>query len=138
MGAVSAVNERVATLNFLFGHENPQYAVTTGLHMLGVFSLLNAHLLSTREAYPTHAYQSLGNLAPRPASDDGSPGDRRAVPEGIAIGDPEQIAVAVRRWESIGVDSINFIVNAAEIIPQAQVLDSLRLFAREVMPLFRT
>ena len=134
---VGAVNERVATLNFLYCHEDPKAAASTGLLMLGVFGLLNAHLLSTREAYPTRAYQSLGNLAPRPASDDGSPGDRRAVPEGIAIGDPDQIVAAVKRWESIGVDSINFIVNAAEILPQEQVLASLRLFAREVMPAFR-
>jgi len=134
---VGAVNERVATLNFLFCHENPHDAATTGLFMLGMFSLLNAHLLPTREAYPTRAYHSLGNLAPRPAHDDASPGDRRAVPEGIAIGSPEQIVAAVKRWESIGVDGINFIVNAAEVIPQEQVLQSLRVFAREVMPVFR-
>jgi alkanesulfonate monooxygenase SsuD/methylene tetrahydromethanopterin reductase-like flavin-dependent oxidoreductase (luciferase family) len=102
-----------------------------------MFGVLNTHLLSTREAYPTRAYHSLGNLAPRPPSDDGSPGDRRAVPEGIAIGDPEQLIAAVKRWESIGVDSINFIVNTVEIIPQQDVLASLRLFAREVMPRFR-
>ena len=134
---VGAVNDRVATLNFLYCHEDPKAAAATGLFMLGVFGLLNAHLLSTREAYPTRAYQSLGNLAPRASSEDGSPGDRRAVPEGIAIGDPQQILAAVKRWEAIGVDSINFIVNASEIIPQAQVLESLRLFAREVMPVFR-
>ena len=135
---VGAVNERVATLNFLYCHEDAKQAAATGLLMLGVFGVLNLHLLSTREAYPTRAYHSLGNLAPRSASDDaGSPGDRRAVPEGIAIGDPTQILAAVKRWESLGVDSINFIVNAVEIIPQQQVLDSLRLFAREVMPHFR-
>jgi hypothetical protein len=39
-------------------------------------------------------------------------------------------------WESIGVDAINFLVNTAETIPQDQVLDSMRLFAREVMPHF--
>jgi alkanesulfonate monooxygenase SsuD/methylene tetrahydromethanopterin reductase-like flavin-dependent oxidoreductase (luciferase family) len=133
---VGAVNERVATLNFLYCHEDAKRAAATGLSMLGVFSLLNAHLLSTREAYPTRAYQSLGNLAPRPTADDGSPGDRRGVPEGITIGDPEQIVAAVKRWESIGVDGINFVLNAAEMVSQQQVLDSLRLFAREVMPKF--
>ena len=134
---VGAVNERVATLNFLYCHEDPKQAAATGLLMLGMFGVLNTHLLSTREAYPTRAYHSLGNLAPRPPGDEGSPGDRRAVPEGIAIGDPEQIIAAVKRWESVGVDSINFIVNAVEMIPQEQVLDSLRLFAREVLPRFR-
>jgi alkanesulfonate monooxygenase SsuD/methylene tetrahydromethanopterin reductase-like flavin-dependent oxidoreductase (luciferase family) len=134
---VGAVNDRVATLNFLYCHPDPRQAATTGLFMLGIFSLLNAHLLSTREAYPTRAYQSLGNLAPRPSSDEGSPADPRAVPEGIAIGAPEQVVAAVKRWEAMGVDSINFIVNAAEVLSQAQVLESLRLFAREVMPVFR-
>jgi alkanesulfonate monooxygenase SsuD/methylene tetrahydromethanopterin reductase-like flavin-dependent oxidoreductase (luciferase family) len=135
---VGAVNERVATLNFLYCHEDPRQAADTGLTMLGMFGVLNTHLLSTREAFPTRAYHSLGNLAPRPPSDDGNPGERRAVPEGIAIGDPDQIVAAVKRWESIGVDSINFIVNAVEIIPQEHVLDSLRLFAREVMPRVRS
>jgi hypothetical protein len=35
------------------------------------------------------------------------------------------------------VDQVNFLVNAAEALPQEQVLESLRLFAREVMPAFR-
>jgi alkanesulfonate monooxygenase SsuD/methylene tetrahydromethanopterin reductase-like flavin-dependent oxidoreductase (luciferase family) len=134
---VGAVNERVATLNFLFCHEDPAHATATGLRMLGTFGLLNAHLLPTREAYPTRAYQSLGNLAPRPASDDGSPGERRPVPEGIAIGDPRAIVDAIKRWESIGVDGVNFIVNAGEVLAQEEVLASLRLFAREVLPHFR-
>jgi hypothetical protein len=42
----------------------------------------------------------------------------------------------LRKWEACGVDRVNFLLNAAEIIPQAQVLDSLRLFAKEVMPAF--
>jgi alkanesulfonate monooxygenase SsuD/methylene tetrahydromethanopterin reductase-like flavin-dependent oxidoreductase (luciferase family) len=134
---VGAVNERVATLNFLYCHEDAKIAAAEGLRMLGVFGLLNAHLLSTREAFPTRAYQSLGNLAPRPPSEDGSPGERRAVPEGVAIGDPKEIVAAIRRWESIGVDAVNFVLNAAETLSQEQVLASLRLFAREVMPAFR-
>jgi hypothetical protein len=36
----------------------------------------------------------------------------------------------------VGVDRVNFLLNAAEAIPQAEVLESLRLFAREVMPAF--
>ena len=35
-----------------------------------------------------------------------------------------------------GVDRVNFLLNAPETVPQAQVLASLRLFAREVMPQF--
>ena len=58
------------------------------------------------------------------------------VPEGLCIGNPDRIIEAVRKWEAVGVDRINFLLNANETVPQHQVLDSLRLFAREVMPKF--
>jgi alkanesulfonate monooxygenase SsuD/methylene tetrahydromethanopterin reductase-like flavin-dependent oxidoreductase (luciferase family) len=134
---VGVVNDRVTTLNFLYCHEDRAVAAERGLRMLGLFGLANAHLLWTREAYPTRAYQSLGNLAPAAATDAGDPGAQRGAPEGICIGDPQQITRAIERWQSIGVDGINFLVNAMETLPQAQVLDSLRLFAREVMPKFQ-
>ena len=133
----SVVNDKVATLNFLYCHEDARQAAATGMRMLGVFSFFNANLLPTREAYPTRAYQSLGALAPTPGAEAGSPGDPRGVPDGIAIGDPARIIKAIKRWESIGVDALNFIVNTIETIPQADVLASLRLFATEVMPHFR-
>jgi len=134
---VGALNDRVMTLNFLYCHEDANTAAATGMRMVGLFGLSNSHLLWTREAYPTRAYQSLGNLAPRQTSDSGSPGDARGVPEGIAVGDPDRIIKAIKQWESIGVTGINFLLNAVETIPQAEVLDSLRLFAREVLPAFR-
>lgn len=133
--AGAAVNDRVATLNFLYCHEDPDVAAERGLRFLGTFGLLNAHLLFTREVFPTRAYQSLANLAPAPTRR-GGPGERPAVPEGMCLGTPDQIVQAIKRWESIGVDQINFLLNAAEVLPQEQVLDSLRLFAREVMPVF--
>jgi alkanesulfonate monooxygenase SsuD/methylene tetrahydromethanopterin reductase-like flavin-dependent oxidoreductase (luciferase family) len=131
-----AVNDRVATLNFLYCHEDTGEAVATGMRMMGTFGVLNSHLLFTREAYPTNAYQSLGNLAPRPRKEKGGPGDEVRAPEGICIGDPKQIVEAVKRWESIGIDEINFLLNAVEMIPHAEVMASLELFAREVMPAF--
>ncbi len=133
---VGAVNENVATLNFLYCHEDQATAARTGLAMLGQFGLANAHLLFTREAYPTRAYGSLANLAPGPGRRESSPADASGVPEGMAIGDPAHIVRAIKEWESIGVDGVNFLLNAMEIIPQEQVLASLRLFAREVMPAF--
>jgi hypothetical protein len=131
-----AINDRVATLNFLYCHEDRKLAAQRGFLFLGTFGMLNAHLLFTREAYPTSAYQSLANLAPAPARGGGGPGDAPTLPEGMCLGDPGQIIAAVKRWEAIGVDEINFLLNAAELLPQEQVLESLRLFAREVMPVF--
>ena len=52
------------------------------------------------------------------------------------MGDPERITAIIKQWESIGIDEINFFLNALEVIPQNKVLDSMRLFAAEVMPHF--
>ncbi len=134
----SVVNDNVSTLNFLYCHPDPQVARRRGLQMQGRFGVENANLLFTREAFPSNAYQSLGNLAPKPAKREaGSAGDAPAVPEGTCIGDPEHIIDAVKHWESIGIDGINFMVNGCEVLEQKEVLDSMRLFAREVMPHFR-
>jgi hypothetical protein len=37
----------------------------------------------------------------------------------------------------VGADRINFLLNAAETVPQDEVLASMRLFAKEVMPKFQ-
>jgi alkanesulfonate monooxygenase SsuD/methylene tetrahydromethanopterin reductase-like flavin-dependent oxidoreductase (luciferase family) len=133
----AAVNDQVTTLNFLYCHEDPDRAAATGMRMVGGFGLNNAHLLWTREAYPTRAYQSLGNLAPAGGSDRSSPGDPRGIPEGIGVGDPDRLVGVIERWEALGVDGINFLLNSAETIPQDEVLASLRLFASEVMVKFQ-
>ena len=85
--------------------------------MVGGFGLANSHLLWTREAYPTRAYQSLGNLAPGGAGrrSSGGPGDAYGIPEGICVGDPDIIGAAIERWESVGVTGINFLLNAVEV-----------------------
>ena len=44
----------------------------------------------------------------------------------------------IERWESIGVTGINFLLNAMEMVSQEAVLDSMRLFATEVMPRFQS
>jgi alkanesulfonate monooxygenase SsuD/methylene tetrahydromethanopterin reductase-like flavin-dependent oxidoreductase (luciferase family) len=131
------VNDQVTTLNFLYCHEDPAAAARDGMRLVQLFGLHNTHLLWTREAYPTRAYQSLGNLAPGGAGGDRSgPGDPHGIPEGIAVGDPDRICGVIERWEAIGITGINFLVNAVETIDQASVLASMRLFASEVMPKF--
>jgi alkanesulfonate monooxygenase SsuD/methylene tetrahydromethanopterin reductase-like flavin-dependent oxidoreductase (luciferase family) len=135
VGAV--VTSEVSTLNFLYCHEDPKAAARTGMGMVGTFGLANSHLMWTREAYPTRAYQSLGNLAPKTGSTkSGGPGDAYGIPEGICVGDPDIIIAALKRWESLGLTGINFLLNGLEVIRQEQVLASLRLFAKEVMPHF--
>ncbi len=133
-----AVNNRVHTMNFLYCHEDYRQAARTGMQMIGAFNTMNAHLYWTREAYATRAYQSLGNIGQslKQASTPDDPSAAKGLPEGLGVGDPDHLVSVIKRWEAIGVDGINFVLNAAEAVTQDQVLDSLRLFAREVMPKF--
>jgi hypothetical protein len=66
------------------------------------------------------------------------PGEAPGAPPGMAVGDPKHITEVLKGWEATGVDCVNFLLNALETVPQAEVLDSLRLFAREVMPAFKS
>ena len=134
------VNDRVHTMNYLYCHEDYREAARVGLPMVADFSMLNAHLYWTREAYPTPAYQALGNIgaALKQAAGSDDPSAAKGLPEGLGIGDPDHLIRVIKRWESIGVDGINFVVNTSERIPHEAVLDSLRLFAREVLPAFRS
>jgi alkanesulfonate monooxygenase SsuD/methylene tetrahydromethanopterin reductase-like flavin-dependent oxidoreductase (luciferase family) len=134
------VNDQVHTMNFLYCDEDYRKAGDIGVPMVTSFNIANSHLYWTREAYPTRAYQTLGNagaaMKPRkPAADD--PSVAKGLPEGVGVGDPEHLIRTIKRWEDIGVTGINFLLNAMEMIPQQQVLDSMRLFAKEVMPKFR-
>src|SRR3712207_2243215 len=127
------VNDRLATANFLYCHEESAKGVAIGKKMIATFQYLAGQLDMAKEAFPTKGYPSPGLLATtrRQAS---SPGEAGEPPEGIAVGSPEQVIRELKKWEETGVDLVNFILNAAEIIPQEDVLESLRVFAREVMP----
>ena len=93
----------------------------SGMGMVGGFGLANSHLLWTREAYPTRAYQSLGNLAPEDRSDaDRRPGRRVRHPRGHLRRRSRHHRRGAR---ALGVDrastGINFLLNALEIDPAA-------------------
>ena len=130
------VNDQIATVNFLFCHEDDAQGMKTGQRLTGTFNYLAAQLLSTREAFPTRSYPSLG-LLPGPRAEAARRGDDGGPSESVTIGDPARVTRVLERWESTGIDLVNFLVNAGETVPQEQVLASLRLFAREVMPRFR-
>ena len=42
----------------------------------------------------------------------------------------------VAHWERAGADQLNLMVQSAEVLPQDVVLESIRLFGREVLPKF--
>src|SRR5262245_19715547 len=129
------VNDKLATVNFLYCHPDDQQGIKIGGRMIQTFQYLAGQLDMAKEVYPTRSYPTAGLLAQTRRQAAG-PGDLRGAPEGIAIGNPEAITAELKKWEACGVDQVNFLLNAVEVIPQEQVLDSLRLFAAEVMPHF--
>jgi alkanesulfonate monooxygenase SsuD/methylene tetrahydromethanopterin reductase-like flavin-dependent oxidoreductase (luciferase family) len=129
------VNEQVATTNFLFCHEDEKTGVEMGKRLGNTFNYLATQLISTREVFSSPSYQSLGLLPALRRAATGPDANEQQT-EGMAYGDPARIIRAVKKWESLGVDCINFILNANEVVPQDQVMASLKLFAKEVMPVF--
>jgi alkanesulfonate monooxygenase SsuD/methylene tetrahydromethanopterin reductase-like flavin-dependent oxidoreductase (luciferase family) len=129
------VNDTVAAVNFLYCHENPDEAKKTGMRMVGTFGYLAAQLVSAREVYASPSYASFG-LLPQVRRQAQAPGAVAETPPGMCVGDPDTLIKTLKEWESTGIDCVNFLLNAAETVPQQAVLDSLELFARQVMPKF--
>jgi alkanesulfonate monooxygenase SsuD/methylene tetrahydromethanopterin reductase-like flavin-dependent oxidoreductase (luciferase family) len=129
------VNDQVSTVNFLYCHEDDATGRATGRRMADTFNYLASQLISAREAFPSRSYQSLG-LLPQLRRQATGPDASEQAGEGLAFGGPQRVLNALKRWEAVGVDRVNFLLNAQEVIPQADVLASLRLFAKEVMPAF--
>jgi alkanesulfonate monooxygenase SsuD/methylene tetrahydromethanopterin reductase-like flavin-dependent oxidoreductase (luciferase family) len=131
------VNEQVSTVNFLFCHADDDEGVRIGRQLGTTFNYMASQLVSVREAYPSKSYKSLG-LLPQLRRQATGPDATGAAAEGLGIGNPARILKAMQNWEACGVDRVNFILNCQEEIPKEQVLQSLRLFAREVMPHFQS
>ena len=131
------VNDKVLTVNFLSCHEDGDLGRRNGLKVASIFSYMAAQLLSAKEVLPTHSYPSEG-LLPALRRESGSPGDAAKSFKGVTMGTPDDVADAITAWENVGFDGINFIHQFMEVLPQQYVLDSMRLFAEEVMPRFKT
>jgi alkanesulfonate monooxygenase SsuD/methylene tetrahydromethanopterin reductase-like flavin-dependent oxidoreductase (luciferase family) len=130
------VNNKVATVNFLSCCPDRDKGRRAGLRVASIFSYMAAQLVSAKEVLPTRSYPSEG-LLPALRREAGGPGDAAAGFKGVTMGDPDDVTEALRAWEEVGYDGINFLVNFMEVVPQQYVLDSMRLFAKEVMPKFK-
>ena len=94
------MNDQLAAANFLFCHDDSATGIATGGKMIGTFQYLAGQLDMAKEAFPTKGYPSPGLLANtrRQAQ---SPGEAGQPPEGIAIGNPEQIVRELKKWEAV-------------------------------------
>jgi alkanesulfonate monooxygenase SsuD/methylene tetrahydromethanopterin reductase-like flavin-dependent oxidoreductase (luciferase family) len=129
------VNNQVALVNFLYCHADSAQGMSTGRTLASTYSDVANQNMSVREVFPTVSYPSRNPQYKLRAQLAGA-GDSAPLPEGLCAGDPSQIIAALKGWEAVGIDTMNFLINCLEFIPQEQILESLRLFAREVMPHF--
>lgn len=129
------VNERIAVVNWLFCHEDQKYAESVMDSLMRSFSSMAAQTIEVSQAYPNNSYAAIGLLGQLR----GDPNDDsiKAVPDGLCTGTPQNIVETIKRWEAAGVDEMIFMINARESIPQAEVMKSLELFVKEVMPHFK-
>ncbi len=131
----AAVNEQANAVAFMHCGEDDAEARALGAMAAAQFRVRASHVVSVASVYPSPAYRSHSLAAPLRER----PGDvAGTVNEGTPIGDPRACIRALKRWEEAGVDRLLFLVNTGETIRQRLVLDSLHLFAREVMPAFES
>ena len=128
------ITNQVALGSFLFCHPDNEYGVETGTRLAAAFGEVAGQVFSTRETSPSPSYGARSQAPGRRRQ--AEQGDSKA-PDGLCAGDPARIIEAVRLAQELGADHMNLILNMMEVIPQEEVLDSLRLFAKEVMPHFR-
>jgi len=146
------INDRATLVNFLYCDEDDQAAQRTGIQLAVRYHETGGQASGVSELYPTGAYSGAGDV--RSAllrAGDGAPGAQAArpglrnlyhneearVPEGLCAGDPHRIIQALKGWEETGIEEVGFLLNSAEVVTHEQIMASLRLFGREVMPHFQ-
>jgi alkanesulfonate monooxygenase SsuD/methylene tetrahydromethanopterin reductase-like flavin-dependent oxidoreductase (luciferase family) len=122
----------------MYCHPDDAHARRTGEELIGIFGYMAGQTVEISEAYPANNYAALGLLGVlRP--DPNAPDDAKKPPAtGLCFGSPAALIDTVARWEAAGADQLVFMIQAREHLAQTDVLDSLRLFARDVMPHFST
>ena len=133
------VNEQVNLSTFLYCHEDAEVAGRRGRDLVTRFLTSASRQLAAKDVVPSHSYRTsalLGKLRDTAAQQLAGPVSGRG-PEGLALGTPDQVVTAIRRWESAGVDRLNFQITSAGFADADTIVESMDLFAKEVMPAFR-
>jgi len=129
------VNDQVAIANWMYCHPDNTLAKRRGDELVATFGYMAGQTVEVSEAYPANNYTAIGLLGSLRA-DPGAPDAQKPVSSGLCFGDPATLIEIIKRWEAAGADHLVFMVQAREHLAQKEVLESLRLFGREVMPHF--
>ena len=125
------VNNQVRAQGQLFCHPDSDFAQKmVGKAHEQLAGPLSSYLMTMGSTYPSPAYHahSLGSGAAfRPPLG--------ADQVGKLVGNPDEVARAVEDWQQLGVDALNIGITGRWSTHE-QNLESMRLFAAEVMPAF--
>ncbi|MCY3601501.1 MAG: LLM class flavin-dependent oxidoreductase [Chloroflexi bacterium] len=125
------VNNKVRAQGGLFCHPDSDFAQKmAGKAEDQLAGPLSSYLMTMGSTYPSPAYHahSLGSGAAfRPPLG--------ADQVGKLVGNPDEVAKAVEDWQKLGVDALNIGITGRWSTHE-QNLESMRLFAKEVMPAF--
>jgi alkanesulfonate monooxygenase SsuD/methylene tetrahydromethanopterin reductase-like flavin-dependent oxidoreductase (luciferase family) len=127
------VNNRIATVNWLYCHKDGEYARRRGKELLESFSYTAAQTVEISEGYPSSNYTNIGLLGGLRA-DAESPGEKKKFASGLCFGSPDELFENLRVWQDAGVDQMIFLIQSRELLAQPELLESLRLFGSKVMP----
>jgi len=126
------VNDAIAPATVLFCAEDPAHALAMGGAAALWFAASAQKLFAPWEGKDVEGYEYYSDWAR-----ENPPGESMQLAlEYGCVGDPDTVAKGVRAYEEAGVDQLVFLVQAGRI-PHAEILASLRLFGREVLPRFR-
>jgi alkanesulfonate monooxygenase SsuD/methylene tetrahydromethanopterin reductase-like flavin-dependent oxidoreductase (luciferase family) len=143
-----AVNPSIAVVLPMMCHEDEQTAIDRGIdgaHFFG-YSLAHYYGLGQHRPGVTSIWEefqqnrSERGFAREIVTADDAPLGVRLMEQGLgslrgAIGTPEQISELVRRYQSVGIDQIIFVLQAGPN-KHEHVCESIELFAKKVMPEF--
>lgn len=132
------VNEQVNMSNFLYCHEDAATAEGRGRDLVQRFLTAASRQMAAKDVVPSHSYRTsavLGRMREAAEAELKRSGPKKG-PEGLTFGTPDQIITVVKRWESVGVDRINFGITSTGFADADTVVESMELFAEAVMPAF--
>jgi alkanesulfonate monooxygenase SsuD/methylene tetrahydromethanopterin reductase-like flavin-dependent oxidoreductase (luciferase family) len=143
-----AVDPNVAVVLPMMCHEDEQTAIDRGIDGAHFFGYSLAHYYGMGQHQPgrTNVWQEFERnrgekgFAREVITADAAPLAVKLVQQGIgslrgAIGTPDQIADLCRRYESVGVDQVIFVLQAGRNRHE-HICESIELFGAEVVPRF--
>jgi alkanesulfonate monooxygenase SsuD/methylene tetrahydromethanopterin reductase-like flavin-dependent oxidoreductase (luciferase family) len=147
-----AINANIACVTTFMCHREEEQAIARGVeganflgYSLAHYYIFGRHRPATTDVWAEYqgrrAEAGYAPEAVRAAADNGDRLGAKVVDQGLtglrgAVGTPEQVREYLRRYEECGVDQV-ILCSQAGRTRHEHVMESLELFAREVLPEFR-